>query len=247
MMDGLRSMHPDSLKVGTHAMNKKTAITGVNNYDQQLSQEDIARKAHRGKVGGFWEELGQLQFEFMVKHGLKPSDRLLDIGCGCLRGGVHFIPYLATGHYHGLDINPSLLAAAQAEIEWAELQSKQPQLLLDEGFALHRFNTQFEAMIAVSLFTHLPMNIIMRCLAQVRQTLQPEGRFYATFFIANHSLCLDPLQHQPGNITTHFDQDPFHYSMEEIQLMARHCGLQAELIGEWDHPRAQQMVLFKHP
>ena len=247
MMDGPDQTQPVSLKVGTHAMKKKTAITGVNNYDQQLSQEEIARKAHRGKVGGFWHELGQLQFDFMVDQGLKPSDHLLDIGCGCLRGGVHFIPYLDTGHYHGLDINPSLLAAAAVEIEWADLQSKQPQLLLDEDFALHRFNTQFEAMIAVSLFTHLPMNIIMRCLAQVRQTLQPTGRFFATFFIAEQALHLDPLLHQPGNITTHFDQDPFHYAFDEIQMMAQHCGLQAELIGEWNHPRAQQMVLFKHP
>jgi len=112
---------------------------------------------------------------------------------------------------------------------------------------MDRFNTSFEAMIAVSLFTYLPINIIMRCLAQVRENLTPQGRFFATFFIAEQSLTLTPVVHQPGNITTHFDQDPFHYSMAEIDIMAKHCGLAATLIGEWDHPRAQQMVSFSHP
>ena len=54
---------------------------------------------HRDYVGAHWEELGSLQFRFMVDQGLLPHHVLVDIACGSLRGGVHFIPYLDPGNY----------------------------------------------------------------------------------------------------------------------------------------------------
>lgn len=39
----------------------------------------------REKVGGLWEQLGSLQFEYLVRNGLEPHHFLLDIGCGSLR------------------------------------------------------------------------------------------------------------------------------------------------------------------
>ncbi len=226
-------------------MNNKSIITGVNNYDVQLTKEEIERKAHRGKVGGFWEVLGQLQFDFMKAQGLKPGHKLLDIGCGCLRGGVKFIPYLNKGNYYGIDINESLLSAAEWEIKTANLESKTPNLLLNSGFDLGKFGVKFDYMISISVFTHLPSNIILRCLKRVAENLTQEGKYFSTFFISQKSLELNPLRHQPGDITTHFDQDPFHYSFEEVNDMASKCGLSAVLIGAWEHPRAQQMVMFE--
>jgi hypothetical protein len=58
---------------------------------------------HRDYVGALWEQVGILQFEFMVSQGLRPQHVLLDVGCGSLRGGVHFIPYLEPGNYLGID------------------------------------------------------------------------------------------------------------------------------------------------
>lgn len=225
-------------------MKKKSIITGVNNYDHQLSEDEINRKAHRGKVGGFWEKIGQLQFDFMVEQGLMPESNLLDIGCGCLRGGVKFIPYLDESNYYGIDINESLLSAAAIEIEQANLQLKKPNLLLNSRFEFNKFNVKFDFMISVSLFTHLSANIILRCLARASENLSKGGKYYSTFFISEKSLELNPLSHLPGNIITHYDQDPFHYSFAEISELASRCGLSATLLGEWNHPRAQQMVMF---
>lgn len=70
------------------------------------------RGEHRSFIGGMWDELGDLQFEFMKEQGLKPHHRLGDVGCGALRGGVKFIPYLDAGNYYGLDINASCIDAA---------------------------------------------------------------------------------------------------------------------------------------
>jgi cyclopropane fatty-acyl-phospholipid synthase-like methyltransferase len=223
---------------------EKSVISGVNNYDYQLSQEEISRKAHRGKVGGFWEKLGQLQLDFMVEQGLRPDHRLLDIGCGCLRGGVKFIPYLDKSNYYGIDINESLLEAAKFEIDLGQLADKNPNLLLNNAFEFDKFATKFDFMISISLFTHLPMNIILRCLKRVAENLTVEGKYYSTFFISDKTLALEPVVHEPGNITTHYDRDPFHYAFEDISAMAKQCGLSATLLGEWNHPRAQQMVMF---
>ena len=46
---------------------------------------------HRKYVGGKWDEIGKLQFEFMKSQGVKPSDIVIDVGCGSFRGGIHFI------------------------------------------------------------------------------------------------------------------------------------------------------------
>ena len=66
---------------------------------------------HREVIGGLWDEMGRLQLEFMRAQGLQPQHRLLDLGCGSLRAGIHFVRYLDAGRYYGLDHNQSLLDA----------------------------------------------------------------------------------------------------------------------------------------
>ena len=82
----------------------------LNGYE---NTEDIRRSVsegrHREIVGGLWDEIGRLQFEFLVANGLAPSSTLVDVGCGCLRGGIHFVSYLDDNLYFGIDSNLSLL------------------------------------------------------------------------------------------------------------------------------------------
>ena len=40
-------------------------------YGRELSDEEIANKAHRDFVGGYWEAIGRLQFEFLRDQGLR--------------------------------------------------------------------------------------------------------------------------------------------------------------------------------
>ncbi|MGL5080430.1 MAG: hypothetical protein ACRC8A_02975 [Microcoleaceae cyanobacterium] len=53
---------------------------------------------HRQFVGGMWDEIGKLQFDFLLANNLKPSSKFLDVGCGALRGGIPFVPYLDKGN-----------------------------------------------------------------------------------------------------------------------------------------------------
>lgn len=222
-------------------------MKGINAYFRNLSQKEIENKEHRKFVGGMWEEIGRLQLEFLIKSGLKNNHKLLDVGCGSLRGGLHYINYLDSGNYYGLDINESLIEAGKTEIEGASLTNKNANLIVDDKFSFDRFGTKFDFMISVSVFTHLPMNIIVRCLTKARENLNVNGKYFATFFGAPSSAHLDPIRQQPGDIITNYDSDPFHYSHDELAFMAELAKLELKIIGDWGHPRNQKMAAFSLP
>jgi 2-polyprenyl-3-methyl-5-hydroxy-6-metoxy-1,4-benzoquinol methylase len=220
------------------------SMRGINSYGKELSHKDIQQRKHRKFVGGLWEQIGRLQYDFLIEQGLKPFHKLLDVGCGCLRGGIYYIQYLDEGNYCGLDINHSLIQAGMVELKEAGLEEKHPKLLVDDSFRLNKFNEKFDFMVSVSLFTHLPMNMIIRCLSAVKQQLKPNGIYFSSFFQAPSSVYLEKLHHQPGGATTNYDSDPFHYSFEELLWMASIAGLEVQLIGDWNHPRNQKMAVF---
>jgi SAM-dependent methyltransferase len=227
--------------------NQRLQFKSVNKYLKQLSGNDIIEKRHRGFVGGLWEEMGRLQLDFLIKEGLKPEHKLLDIGCGCLRGGVHFLRFLDAGKYHGLDINKSLIEAGKVEVLEAGLDCKEPQLIVDDFFSIGRFETKFDFMISVSLFTHISFNMIVRCLTRVRENLLPQGVYYSSFFQAPYPAYLEPIQQNAIGIVSRYDANPFHYSMEELACAAALAKLELTVIGDWGHSRNQQMASFRLP
>ena len=215
-----------------------------NQYGRQLTEAEIAAGEHRQFVGGMWE-VGLEQFEFLKKMGLMPRHRLMDIGCGCLRAGVYFVPYLEREHYYGIDINASLIEAGRKELLKDPANAdKQPNLRVSDRFDLAQFETKFDFALAASVFTHLYSNHIGRCLMEVRKTLAPGGKFFATFFPAPGPLHLEPIPRVPGTNVTHFDCDPFHHSLKEMEMLAGFAGLSVEYIGDWGPPRHQKMLFF---
>jgi ubiquinone/menaquinone biosynthesis C-methylase UbiE len=216
-------------------------------YSRQLSAEEIASGEHRLAVGGLWDELGKLQCDFLIGQGLRAEHRLIDVGCGALRGGVHFVRFLEPGHYYGIDGNASFIEAGKRELESAGLADRAANFLVNERFELFRFNAQFDYGIAQSVFTHLVLNHIISCLVQVKRVLAPNGRFYATYFETSVSGDLKKVVHGAGGVQTSYDADPFHYSFEEMSMAAKFANLAVKRIGDWVHPREQKMLCFDHP
>lgn len=214
----------------------------TNAYGRELTEQEIERRVHRGFVGGLWDEIGNLQFNYLKGKGLQTSHNVLDIGCGCLRGGIHLIEYLDENHYCGQDINASLLKAGQFELSEANLEQKSPTLSQSEMFDFAVFERSFDYLLAVSLFTHLPLNDIAVCMRNAARVMKSSSRFFATFFIAPSPVHDQPITHTPGGITTSYHCDPYHYAREDIESIATLCGLAVHSIENWNHPRSQMMV-----
>ena len=202
----------------------------------------------RAKVGGLWEQLGKLQFEYLVQNGLKPYHFLLDVGCGSLRGGIHFIRYLENGHYFGIDKDTQILDGGKIELEENNLLSKKPILKIDGNFDFVSLNQKFEYALAQSVFTHIPLSEIKKCLDNVEKVLVDEGKFYATFFEnyrkddSNEPII---IKSDDGfRIETYPDKDPYHYRFSEFEKLVRDTTLSVEYIGDWNHPRYQKIMVF---
>ncbi len=224
-----------------------TALKNFKRLGTAISRATLRRNWYRDAVGGMWERMGKLQFDFLQERGLRPDHYLLDVGCGSLRGGVHFIRYLEPGHYFGIDSSAELLSAGRAELKRTGLAHKCPVLARMEDFDFKSLRQTFDWAIAQSVFTHLPLNSIMRCISNMEESLAEGGRFYATFFDnPNGKLSLAPILHhcEDKTLTTFIDQDPYHYSFDTFQFICQGSSLRVECLGDWRHPRDQQMMVF---
>jgi SAM-dependent methyltransferase len=111
--------------------------------------------------------------------------RILDLGVGCGRVLLHFLPFPL--ERHGCDVNP-------VAVEWASrvlgdfadlrLSRRQPPLPYAEGF--------FDLVIATSVLTHTPVLEQPRWLAEIGRVLKPGGCLIATV----HDVSRVPKQHR---------------------------------------------------
>lgn len=216
--------------------------------DEERIAGGVALGEHRAIIGGLWEEIGKLQFAALTAHGLLPRHSLLDVGCGCLRGGVHFIRYLEPGNYIGVDINQSLLDAGyDVELERAGLQSRMPRanLVCLKAFEFPSLARRFDFALALSLFTHLPFNHIRLCLTRLAEAVRPGGAFFATYFeLPKDAPLSEPHSHPLGGVTTYPTADPYHYRLADLFYAAQGLPWEIRAIGDFAHPRDQKMLAF---
>jgi SAM-dependent methyltransferase len=217
-------------------------------YDLAMVAREVAAGRHREAVGGQWDQLGKLQIDFLRTHGLTPTCTLVDIGCGCLRAGVHIVDFLDPGHYFGIDISNDLLRAGyDIEIRSLGLDSKLPceNIVCDGDFKFDKFPAVFDFAIAQSLFTHLPVSHVQVCLSRLALKMHVTGVLFGTFFLvpADHPHGL-PFQH-PHGVRSFDDFEPYHYRYGEVQQLCKGLPWDPELIGCWGHPLDQQMVRFR--
>jgi SAM-dependent methyltransferase len=176
---------------------------------------------------------------------------LLDIGCGALRLGVKAIDFLEQGHYFGSDINPALMQAGYQQELNEQQRAKLPEnhLHASEDFDFSFLPAPVDMAVAQSLFTHLPLNHLRHCLAKLAGHIRMGGLFFATAWIVpeDHPIA-EPYQ-QSGEldgepITTYPIQDSYHYYADDFHYAARQLPWQLQIIGNWNHPRGQQMLCF---
>jgi SAM-dependent methyltransferase len=136
-------------------------------------------KEHLGGGSDSWHRRGLFQLELLRSRGLQPSSTLLDIGCGPLRAGTHFIEYLNPGNYLGFDYNSSFVEAAEYVIVQRNLAHKNPTLLVVADFDV-RTVRQFDYAIAFSVLNHCNENHRKLFFRNVGQNLGPGGKLLIT-------------------------------------------------------------------
>ncbi|MFF7855875.1 methyltransferase [Streptomyces sp. NPDC007904] len=195
-------------------------------YYRAVMASDAARSAEAA-VGHNpsreqWARIGRMQYDYLVRHGLRPHHRMLEIGCGNLRAGRLFIAHLEPGHYYGIDISPHILLAAQDTLVREGLQDKLPHLTLTDDLTFAFLpDAHFDVVHAHSVFSHSPRHVIEECFAHVGRVLAPGGFFDFTF---------DRTEGEEHHVL----HEDFYYRTETLAGLAARHGLSARFMDDWE-------------
>jgi len=149
---------------------------------------------HRAKVGPeeLFDLIGAQQFCVLVGQGLRAHHRLLDVGCGCLRGGRFFIPYLDSGNYCGVEPDKELVNEGIAvELGQFWMGQKAPVFWHFDDWELSRLAdmgrkfgspADFEYVLAQSILSHAGRDIAATLFDETYKVLVDGGQFVGTFF-----------------------------------------------------------------
>lgn len=150
-------------------------------------------------TGGF-DDIGVEYKNYFIKYGqLRPTDHILDIGCGMGRMARPLTHYLdpAVGRYDGFDIDPGAIRWCQQHItphhpnfnfQHVNVFNRNYHLASQVSAASFQFpyaEAHFDFVIATSLFTHLLPTEARNYVAETARVLKPNGRGLLTFFLLN--------------------------------------------------------------
>jgi len=170
---------------------------------------------------------------------MREDHKLLDFGCGSLRAGRLFIPYLAEGGYFGIEPNRWLVEKGLAEeVGDSLVRQRRPQFRYSSDFDARVFGAKFDFIIAQSIFSHAGRAQIVKALSSFRDTLQENGLVLATFVPTG-----------PWGADNEGDDWVYpgcvYYSEASVARFAEDGGLVARKIP-WFHPRQNWYVLARN-
>jgi SAM-dependent methyltransferase len=198
-----------------------------------------------------WEDVGRMQFEFLLREGLQPHHHLLDIGCGSFRGGRFVIDYLQEGHYFGIDREAQHLEAGMKHVlKPANLTAKKPNIRVVElsaepkDFREMLGHSRFDYIWIHAVFDHIPPDCIQRSLYDLAKVLGIPGRMYATFFLNPHGPEFrEPIIHPrngslKGAVVTYPDREYWHHTIEFFEgVVSGIPGLKLDAcLYDYPHP-----------
>jgi len=194
---------------------------------------------YRAFVGSssLYDLVAATQFNLLTALGLREYHYLLDIGCGSLRAGRLFIPYLLSGRYFGIEPEPWLIEASMAnEIGNDLIRIKKPTFSHDRNFTLSIFNQKFDFVLAQEIFIHASQAQISKCLSEAKKVMNPTAVFAATF--------REGQDNYEGN-DWHYP-DCIEYTLNRMRELAAEQGLICKPF-DWPHPGPQSWLLYIHP
>lgn len=126
-----------------------------------------------------WDVKRSFQIEFLVDEGLEPHHRLLDVGCGTLRGGAPLIDYLEAGHYVGVESRYEPMKEGLEELLRHDLEEKRPIFLTADLLSVVDYLPSFDFIWAFAVLFHMRDPVLEDTLSFVSRHLNDGCAFYA--------------------------------------------------------------------
>lgn len=168
-------------------MNAGSVIPAIS--PKQRMQEIVRKFDSQGFFTGgpseCFESAGRLQLATLVREGIYPQMKVLDLGCGCLRGGYWLIHFLAAGCYFGIE--PAAARLQQGidhVIEPEVLKDKQPRFDTNDRFDMGVFGVKFDIVLARSVWSHASKGQIVTMLDQFVANSTPDAFFLTSYLPA---------------------------------------------------------------
>jgi ketosteroid isomerase-like protein len=200
------------------------------------AEESTDTSLYRAYVGPAenYDVASAMQFNLLTFLGLRDEHYLLDVGCGSLRAGRLFVPYLRPGRYFGMEPEQWLIEEGiKNEIGRDLIDIKQPKFSNDPDFTLTVFRQQFDFILAQSVFSHTSQTQMRRCLSEAKKAMQPSAMFAATYFKGDANYTGEEWVY-PGHSS--FRPDLMDGLAAEQGLVCKHL--------DWPHPHGQSWVVF---
>jgi methyltransferase family protein len=194
---------------------------------------------YRAFVGSSWlyDLVAATQFNLLTALGLREYHYLLDIGCGSLRAGRLFIPYLLSGRYFGIEPEPWLIESGIAnEVGEDLIRIKKPTFSHDKNFTLTMFNQKFDFVLAQEIFVHASQAQISKCLSEAKKVMNPVAVLAATFREGQDNY-RGSEWHYPNCVE---------YTLNRMKELAEEQHLICKPV-DWAHPGPQSWLLYTHP
>lgn len=174
-LEDLRNFKGISHYEGAEANNNHTALP---------CPGELLVEEHHSNYGEPWAG-GRDVFEFLAESAhLTPDSRVLEIGCGTLRVGLHFIRYLSPEHFHCLERDElSLMAALRYELPSQGLLPKRPLIVRGEDMDFKKFGSGvvYDLIYASAVFLHMPDQLVWVGLQRLADKLRPyDGRIFVS-------------------------------------------------------------------
>jgi ubiquinone/menaquinone biosynthesis C-methylase UbiE len=225
-----------------------------------------------GPLGSFESSGAEFMGYLRSLAGLRPSEHVLDIGCGCGQMALHLKDYLdEKGSYVGVDIHrPSIkwceknIARRHKNFQFAHIDVRNLAYNPNaaeraEAYVFPFADRSFDVVLLKSVFTHMRPAEVRNYVSEVARLLKTDGRCLATFFLLNdeqargvNDLAFNYGESEWRYVHEHSPESAVAYDESFVMQLLEKYGLRVEkkMYGRWsgreDGLSYQDILILSH-